>query len=147
MQQRFSPMRATLLLGLLWAAWHFFLYLLAWLTAGASEALMGAASFTALITTVSVVFTWLSNNTRASLLLAMLLHGTVNGTATYLQILAERGVIPPQAAAFALGVGTLSVTSLAALALTALTRGKLGYPRYRTEAEHLDLEPALPTPA
>ena len=70
-----------------------------------------------------MVFTWLSNNTGASLLLVILLHGSVDGTATYLQVLADRGVIPADAAAFSVEFGVLIVAVLTALALIALTRG------------------------
>ena len=139
MQQRFGPMRGTLLLGLLWAGWHFFLYLPAWLDAGAVGAAADALIFVAFTVAVSVLFTWLSNNTRASLLLAILLHGSFDGTATYVQVLADRGVISPEAAAFGAGFGALIVAVLAAVIVAWVTRRRLSYARYRYEAEHLDL--------
>jgi membrane protease YdiL (CAAX protease family) len=139
MQHRFGPLRGSLLLGLLWGGWHFFLYLPGWLRDGAVAALAGAAIFVAFTVSISVVFTWLSNNTRASLLLAMLLHGSINGTATYVQVLADRAVIPGDAAGFSAGIGTLITAALAALIIGRLTRRRLSYPRYRYEAEHLDL--------
>lgn len=142
MQHRFGPMRGTLLLGLLWAGWHFFLYVPAWIAAGAAGALVNAAVFIVFTVTVSVVFTWLSNNTRASLLLAILLHGSIDGTATYVQVLADKGVISPDAGAFAAGMGALITAALAALVIAWLTHKRLSYPRYRYEAEHLDLAPA-----
>jgi membrane protease YdiL (CAAX protease family) len=144
-QQRFGPMRGTLLLGLLWAAWHFFLYLPAWIAAGAAGAVVSAAIFVVFTVAASVVFTWLSNNTRASLLLAILLHGSIDGTATYVQVLADHGIITPEAAAFSAGFGALAVALLAAIAIAWRTRRRLSYPRYRYEAEDLDL--ALPIAA
>lgn len=139
MQHRFGPLRGSLLLGLLWGGWHFFLYLPGWLRDGAVAAVAGAASFVAFTVSISVVFTWLSNNTRASLLLAMLLHGSINGTATYVLVLADRGVLPGDAARFSAGIGTLITAALAALIIGWLTHRRLSYPRYRYEAEHLDL--------
>ena len=139
MQHRFGPLRGSLLLGLLWGGWHFFLYVPAWLSEGAAAGVAGAAIFVAFTVTISVVFTWLSNNTRASLLLVMLLHGSINGTATYVQVLADRGVIPADAAVFSAGIGTLIAAALAALVIGWLTHRRLSYPRYRYEAEHLDL--------
>ena len=139
MQHRFGPLRGSLLLGLLWGGWHFFLYLPAWWAQGAVAGVAGAAIFVAFTVTISVVFTWLSNNTRASLLLAMLLHGSINGTATYVQVLGDRGVIPGEAAVFSAGIGTLLTAALAALVLGRLTHRRLSYPRYRYEAEHRDL--------
>lgn len=139
MQQRFGPLRASLLLGLLWGGWHFFLYAPGWIHDGSLNGAVNAAIFVSFTVAVSVVFTWLSNNTRASLLLAMLLHGSINGTATYVQMLADRGVISSDAAGFSTGVGVLLAAALAALLIGWRTHRKLAYPRYRYEAEHLDL--------
>ena len=139
MQHRYGPMRATLLLGLLWAGWHVLLYAPSWLQGGAVSGLVSVATFVVFTTSISVIFTWLSNNTRASLLLAILLHASVDGTATYVQVLADRGVISDDAAAFSAQFGVLIVAVVAALALALLTRRRLGYPRYLYEAESLDL--------
>ena len=134
-------MRASLLLGLLWAGWHFFLYAPAWLADGTAAGLAGVVIFVAFTTAISVVFTWLSNRTGASLLLAMLLHGSVNGTATYVQVLADRRVISQDAAVFSAGLGVLGAAVLLAGVAAVLTRRRLSYPRYRDGAEHLDLDP------
>lgn len=139
MQHRFGPLRGSLLLGLLWGGWHFFLYLPGWISNGPLVGAVNTGIFVAFTVTVSVLFTWLFNNTRGSLLLAMLLHGSVNGTATYLQLLGDRGVIDSDAAVFSAGFGTLFTAALAALLIAWLTRRRLSYPRYRYEAEHLDL--------
>lgn len=127
MQQRFGPMRASLLLGLLWSGWHFFLYVPAWFAGGAATGVVGLGLFVVFTTGLTVIFSWLANNTRASLLLAILLHGSVDGTATYLQVLADRGVISADAASFSVEFGVLIVAVLTALALIVLTRGRLGY--------------------
>ncbi len=143
MQHRFGPLRGSVLLGLLWGGWHFFLYIPSWISGGGVPAVVSALTFVAFTVTVSVVLTWLSNNTRASLLLAMLLHGSINGTATYVQVLADRGIIAQDAAVFSAGFGTVLVAALAALAIAWLTHRRLSYPRYRYEAEHLDLGSGL----
>lgn len=138
-QHRFGPVRGSLLLGLLWGGWHYLLYLPAWLNDGVIVGAIDTAMFVLFTITVSVLFTWLSNNTRASLLLVMLLHGSINGTATYVHLLADRGVIPSESALFAAGFGALITATLSAAVITWLTRRTLSYPRYRYEAEHLDL--------
>lgn len=143
MQHRFGPLRGSVLLGLLWGGWHFFLYIPSWISGGGVPAVVSALTFVTFTVTVSVVLTWLSNNTRASLLLAMLLHGSINGTATYVQVLADRGIIAQDAAVFSAGFGTVLVAALAALAIAWLTHRRLSYPRYRYEAEHLDLGSGL----
>ena len=139
MQHRFGPLRGTLLLGLLWAGWHVFLYLPGWIGGGAAVGIIDAGIFVTFTVAVSVAFTWLSNNTRASLLLVMLLHGSVNGTATYVQVLADRGVITKDAASFSAGFGALIVAVGSASLIAWFTHRRLGYPRYRYEAEHFVL--------
>lgn len=142
MQQRFGPLRGSLLLGLLWAGWHFFLYAPGWFAGGATDGLADAAVFITFTTTISVVFTWLSNNTRASLLLVMLLHGSINGTATYVQVLGDRGVISTDSAQLSAGLGALVASTLVAVLIVWLTHRRLSYPRYRYEAEHFDVSPS-----
>ena len=142
MQHRFGPVRATLLLGLLWSGWHFFLYAPSWFAGGAVNGVVGVGIFVVFTTSISFIFTWLSNNTTASLLLAILLHGSVDGTATYLQRLADRGVFSADDAALSGQFGVLILCVVTALALVVLTRRRLGYPRYHHEAEHLDIDAA-----
>lgn len=142
MQHRFGPVRGSLYLGLLWSGWHFFLYVPVWFAGGdAVDGLISLAIFVVTTTGMTFVFTWMSNNTRASLLLAILMHGSVDGTSTYMQVLAERGLISPTAASLAIGIGlTIGIVVLVAVLLV-VTRGKLSYPRYQREAEALDLAP------
>lgn len=142
MQHRFGPMRGTLLLGVLWSAWHFFLYVPVWFSSGLVAGILGVVIFTVTTTAMSFLFTWLSNNTQGSVLLCVLLHGSVDGTATYVQVLADDGVIPQDAAGTFVLLGLLTACVVGALVVIAATRGRLGYPRYRDEAEHLDLDPS-----
>jgi uncharacterized protein len=93
-------------------------------------------------TALAFIFTWLSNNTKASLLLAILLHGSVDGTATYIYFLAEKGAISQTAATNSAQFGPLITCVVWAVVLAVLTRRRLSYPRYRDEAEQLDLDPS-----
>jgi len=146
MQHRFGPMRGSLLLGLLWGGWHFFLYLPAWITDGPLVGLVDVAVFVGFTVSVSVIFTWVSNNTGASILLVMLLHGSVNGTATWVQVLADRGVITRDAALFSAGLGALVTAAVLAVVVGWLTDRQLSYGRYRYEAEHVDLSTTATAP-
>jgi CAAX protease family protein len=148
MQHRFGPLRGTLLLGLLWSGWHFLLYVPVWFQSGILGGAAGLGFFVVSTTALTFIFTWLFNNTKASLLLAILLHGSVDGTATYMQDLADKGVISDAAATNSIQFGLLITCVIWAVVLTALTRGRLSYQRYRDEAEQLDLAPSTaPEPA
>lgn len=144
MQHRHGPLLGTLLLGLLWSAWHFFLYVPVWFQSGSIvDGLMGIGIFVATTTSMTFIFTWLFNNTQASLLLSVLLHGSVDGTATYMQVLADRGIISADAAGNSVGLGVLIGCVIWALLLVVITRGHLSYQRYHRKAERLDLRPSM----
>jgi membrane protease YdiL (CAAX protease family) len=144
MQHRYGPLLGTLLLGLLWSAWHFFLYVPVWFQSGSIvDGLMGTGIFVATTTSMTFIFTWLFNNTQASLLLSILLHGSVDGTATYMQVLADKGIISADAAGNSIGLGVLIGCVIWALLLVVITRGHLSYQRYHREAERIDLRPSM----
>ena len=147
MQHRFGPFRGSLLLGLLWSAWHFFLYAPVWFASGdAPVGLMSLVTFTVLTTSMTFVFTWLFNNTRASLLLSILLHGSVDGSITYFQVLGDRNIISANSVGNITGMGMLLACILIAFVLLIATRGNLNYGRYQREAETLDLSPSATMP-
>jgi hypothetical protein len=86
LQRRYGALGASLLVGTIWGVWHLPLF---WL---------GAPGYTALpfglyllnTLALSVVFTWLFNGTRGSVLMAILVHATFNTTNwTLLQLLDE----------------------------------------------------------
>ena len=61
-------------MGLVWALFH----LPYFFTLGSSQTDMPPLSFTLRVIGLSVLFTWLYNNSRGSVLLAYLLHAAVN---------------------------------------------------------------------
>ncbi len=144
MQHRFGPLLGTLLLGLLWSAWHFFLYAPVWFGSGdIGEGLLGTGIFVVMTTSLTFLFTWLFNNTRASLLLSILLHGSVDGTATYMQVLGDKGIISADAVNNSINLGLLIGCVVLAVILMVGTKGSLSYRRYHREAEALDLNPLV----
>jgi membrane protease YdiL (CAAX protease family) len=74
LQARFGALGASLLLGLLWAAWH----LPNQFIPGLEVYGYGFPAFTAYVVAMTVLFTWLANHTRESVLLAWLFHGAIN---------------------------------------------------------------------
>ena len=138
-----GPVRGSLLLGLLWMGWH----LLCTGRHGFEYGIMGGgaagAGFFVTGTALSFIFTWLSNNTKAGLLLAILLHGSVDGTATYMQVLVPCGEGRDLQAAGFQQHSTRPADRLCRIGmlLTVVeTGGSLSYQRYPDEAEQLDLD-------
>lgn len=125
MQQALGPLPAALLLGVLWALWHLPQFLVpSWAASSGGGGLVGIVLFTLTAMTFTVVISWVFNNTRASLLLAVLLHSSIDTFSVTLG-----GIFPPEALAsafpFMIGFGA------AALVLIAVTRGRLSYGRLR----------------
>ena len=74
LQERLRPAIASVLLGLVWAAWHLPLF---W-TRGAVLEGQPFALLLLEVVPMAVLFTWVFNHTRGSMLLASLLHATHN---------------------------------------------------------------------
>jgi membrane protease YdiL (CAAX protease family) len=141
LQQRSGPLLGTLLLGVLWACWHLPLFFIP----GTSQYAMGSGTsfighlipFVVLLIYIiafTCVITWVFNNTRGSLLLAILLHASFDTASTFL--------LPklfPSLAGSLLGLSGFLVWVVLALLIIAATRGRLSYQRYLRET-------ALPAP-
>jgi hypothetical protein len=97
--------------------------------------LIGSVPFVIWTIALAVFFTWVFNNTRGSLLLAMLLHASINTAPGVLLLTLFPS--PPLAALFFLS--WVLVWVVVALIVIAATRGRLSYLRYRRET-------ALPAP-
>lgn len=109
MLQRSSAVFASLLLGVLWAAWHLPLF---WTEGSALEGSSVVFLF-ARLPAAAVVYTWLLQHTRGSVLAAALFHGALSVFAP----------TPPPAGADVTGsIVSIVVWWAAALALIALAR-------------------------
>ncbi|WP_254769130.1 CPBP family intramembrane glutamic endopeptidase [Salinilacihabitans rarus] len=141
LQERHGPLGATLLLGTVWAFWHLPVFFVDPRSAhGITDpvVLFGLVSLTALgIVLYSFYYTWIYNRT-GSVLVMMLLHGGFNAGTVHLIPFADEIVFGPTYATLL----TVQVTVLlvGALALVALTGGRLGYDGDRRVAA-----PAAPT--
>jgi len=138
LEQRSGPLVGTLLLGVLWGLWHLPLFLLIPGYNGAGTGLVGILiPFVAFVITVvafAVILTWVFNNTRGSLLLAILLHASINTASGMLSLL-----FPSLEGTLLLGLSKSLVWILLAVLVIAATRGRLSYQRYQRET-------ALPAP-
>lgn len=80
LQARFSPLVSSLILGIIWAVWH------APGRFGGIEAksLSDTLVEWVLIVLVTVIFTWLYNRTKGSILVTALIHPAMNTTGNFL---------------------------------------------------------------
>lgn len=121
MQARSGPLKASLALGVIWGLWHLPLFVFVPDYDNADPGFVNVALmflvFTGGLTIgFSVILTWLVNNARGSVLLAMLAHGSVNAAFSF---------APTTALPSAIG---FSAIGLVALIIVVATRGQLGYP-------------------
>jgi membrane protease YdiL (CAAX protease family) len=122
LQAKWGPLVGTLILGLLWTAWHYPQYLMpSWAAQNGGFNVGAVAVFTLGVMLLTIVMSWVFNNTRGSLLIAILLHASINTFSIYIG-----PMFPAQATSqvnLLVGFGAL------ALLIVLLTRGRLGYDR------------------
>jgi uncharacterized protein len=133
LQSLHGPLLGTLILGPLWALWHLPLFLTPWneLTT------FNVVVFVLATTCFAIMYTWVFNNTKGSVLMAILIHASFNASVTGIlaplfpaPILSDYGLLPLLG-----GFGVFAVV------LVALTRGRLGYQNYRQEEPNLATAP------
>lgn len=82
LQAKYNALTSSFILGLLWSLFHLPLF---FTKTGSSQADMSFLSFTISTVSITILYTWLLNNTRGSVLLAYLFHASQN---TWSQIIA-----------------------------------------------------------
>ncbi len=120
LQPLYGPLAGSVILGVLWGLWHLPLFLIpSWDTPHSSP--LDVALFVVLAVGNAIVYTWVFNNTKGSVLLAILLHGSANiGIATAYDLFPVPAVTEGFAN-FVIGFAAL------ALVILVLTGGRLGY--------------------
>lgn len=91
LQARWSALVSALVVGLFWWAWHFPLFFMNGMPQ--NEWGLGTTAFWAYAVTVfslSVLFSWVFNNTRRSILAAILIHFMYNSTFNVVSPISER---------------------------------------------------------
>jgi uncharacterized protein len=123
MQPLYGPIKSSLILGFLHSLWHLPIFLI---TSGPVAFgpfnLMAFVQNTVSIMLITIVWTWLFNNAKGSILIAVLMHAAFNATGGLLP------AIPEAALQTATVVGLVVNTVLVGLVIL-LTRGRLGYKR------------------
>jgi uncharacterized protein len=106
MQARWGALKASLLLGGLWAFWHVPQYLVG------GGGMIPFPIFLPLCLALSVLFAWVFNNTRGSLVATTLMHFSFNYAGAHLA--GHLGLVPPMVINIAGGVGLLIAAVLVA---------------------------------
>jgi len=70
LQSRFSALISSIILGLIWAFWHLPLYFI--------EERLELYIFVPLVLVISILMTWVYNNSRGSLILTLIMHFSFN---------------------------------------------------------------------
>ncbi len=116
MQARHGPLVATLLLGSIHALWHLPIYFVhGAITDTFSMQVFIINSFAIVLS--SILWTWVSNNARNSILIAMLAHASSNALSAFAPTVYETS--DPWE--------IVKIVGVAALLVILLTKGRLGY--------------------
>jgi membrane protease YdiL (CAAX protease family) len=131
LQRLHGPLVASLILGPLWALWHLpFFWVPAW---NFPPTLPNIGLFVIAAIPVTILMTWIFNNTKGSVLMAILGHWSFDMTFVILNLLFTAAIVTDYGSTLPvlIGLGT------AALLVIVLTRGRLGYQHYRQEEADL----------
>src|SRR5215210_9440794 len=78
LQSMHGPLVGTLILGPLWALWHLPLFFTPWNVLTTFNLVV----FVLATTCLAIIYTWVFNNTKGSVLMAILLHASFNASVT-----------------------------------------------------------------
>ena len=121
MQTHYGALRTSLLVGFLHGIWHLPVFIL--VTGPAALGPFDLGNFlqnTAMIMTLTIIWTWIFNGAQQSILIASLMHAALNATQAWIGTL-----LPNQPEQVNIAVTVIIVIS--ALVVIVLTRGRLGY--------------------
>jgi CAAX protease family protein len=127
LQPLHGPLMGTLILGLLWALWHLPEFLVpSWAASSGGSSFLAIVKFVVIAVTFAIVTTWVFNNTKGSVFMAILVHASIDTFSVPVGGLASPSAV---------GNSVLLSFGVLALVLVVLTRGRLGYERYRQEED------------
>ena len=119
LQPLHSPLLGTLILGLLWALWHLPEFLVpAWAESSGGSGFLDIVKFVLIAISFAIVTTWVFNNTKGSVFMAILVHASIDTFSIPMGVLFSPSDV---ANSLLLSFGVLVVV------LVGLTRGRLGY--------------------
>ena len=124
LQARFGGLGASLILGLLWTAWH----LINATIPGLERYWYAFPAFALFVIAQTILFTWIANHTQASVLLAWLFHAAIN-------VAGSRFAIGDPVRQWWLSAALFGIAALAVLAFAGASLGsQTATPRVRQES-------------
>jgi membrane protease YdiL (CAAX protease family) len=130
LQHRNGPLWGSVILGVMWALWHFPLF---WSGVWTPPTIPNMVMFIVMITALTIMMTWVFNHAKGSVLMTMLMHASFNTFANKIAaplfpapIFDDYGLLP-----------VLIGFTGTALVLIVVTRGRLGYDTYLREQKTL----------
>jgi membrane protease YdiL (CAAX protease family) len=127
LQPLYGPLVGTLILGLLWALWHLPQFLVpSWAEASGGRGFLAIVKFVLIAIAFAIVTTWVFNNTKGSVLLAILVHTSIDAFS-----IPMGGLFSPSDVANSLLLSFLVLV----VVLVVLTRGRLGYQQSQRDDE------------
>src|SRR5271157_1079313 len=113
LQSTLNPLYASIIIGIIWGAWHLPLFLIP----GTSQYSLSMAfflPFADLLMADSIIMTWVYNNTKGSILMAILSHATKNIGYALLPLMT---VLPGDIRAAAIYMALVWIISIAVIAM------------------------------
>jgi uncharacterized protein len=127
LQPLHGPLMGTVILGLLWALWHLPEFLVpVWAKSSGGSGFFDILKFVVIAIAFAIVITWVFNNSRGSVLMAILVHASID---TFTMPMTTLFSPSEMANSILVSFGAL------ALVVVVLTRGRLSYQCYRQEEE------------
>ena len=125
LQPLHGPLVGTLILGVLWALWHLPEFLVpAWAASSGGSGFIDIVKFVVIAVGFAIVTTWVFNNTKGSVFMAILVHASIDAFSAPLGALFSPSKVAN---------GILVSFGVLAVVLVAITRGRLGYQHYHPE--------------
>jgi membrane protease YdiL (CAAX protease family) len=116
LQARYGALLSSTILGVLWALWHLPLF---FTPSVGSYSLLPFPLYLAYMIPFTILITWVFNSARGSVLIAMILHGTVNASSELLKAVPDYAVRPASITEAAALTGHIYLLLTVAMAVAA----------------------------